>query len=122
MSQADLLAPPDARAVARAIDSYTAALRGRYGDHLRGVYLFGSRARGDFQPFSDVDVALVFDSEEDVMQIRPLSDLAYDVFLETGAEIQPWPFLQAEWENPARSTSPALVRSARRDARRVFAP
>ena len=52
-------------------------------------------------------------------QTTPLSELAYDVFLETGAEIQPWTFLQREWDEPERSSSPGLVRAARRDGRRV---
>ena len=30
-----------------------------YGAALAGVYLFGNRARGDFEPGSDADVAVV---------------------------------------------------------------
>ena len=33
-----------------------------YGDRLRGVYLYGSYARGDHQPGSDVDVMIVLAS------------------------------------------------------------
>ena len=33
-----------------------------YGDRLRGVYLYGSYARGDHQPASDVDVMIVLAS------------------------------------------------------------
>jgi predicted nucleotidyltransferase len=36
-------------------------LRGIYGDRLEGVFLFGSRARGDAEDDSDVDVLLVLD-------------------------------------------------------------
>jgi predicted nucleotidyltransferase len=35
-----------------------------YGERLRGLYLFGSRARGDAQPDSDVDVLVVLDRVE----------------------------------------------------------
>ncbi|MFP4248886.1 MAG: nucleotidyltransferase domain-containing protein, partial [Armatimonadota bacterium] len=36
-------------------------LEALYGDRLRGVYLFGSHARGEAGPDSDVDVAVVLD-------------------------------------------------------------
>src|SRR3989304_409697 len=39
-------------------------LRQAYGQRLRGVYLFGSRARGDHEPDSDVDVLIVLDRIE----------------------------------------------------------
>ena len=42
-----------------------------------------------------------------------LSPPSYDVFLETGAKIQPWVFAEAEW----RRAKTSLVRSAQRDAR-----
>ncbi len=123
MSQVSLLIPPDAGAVASALNTYAGALRKRYGDHLKAIYLFGSRARGDFSPYSDVDVAIILDdSAEETSQIKPLSELAYDVFLQTGAEIQPWTFREAEWTDPQHSSSPGLVRAARRDGRPVPLP
>ena len=33
-----------------------------YGDRLKGVFLYGSRARGDAEPDSDVDVLVVLDN------------------------------------------------------------
>jgi predicted nucleotidyltransferase len=33
-----------------------------YGEHLKGVYLYGSYARGENQPGSDVDVMIVLAS------------------------------------------------------------
>jgi uncharacterized protein len=32
-----------------------------YGERLRGVYLYGSYARGDFRPDSDIDVLIVLE-------------------------------------------------------------
>jgi DNA-binding transcriptional ArsR family regulator len=40
------------------------ALRGLYGDRLRGAYLYGSRAAGLARPDSDVDVLVVLDRIE----------------------------------------------------------
>jgi predicted nucleotidyltransferase len=122
MSVVDLLAPPDEQAVAKAVDAYAAALRKRYGSRLKGVYLFGSRARGDFGPYSDVDVAFVVaDGEPDSFEeTKVLSDLAYDLLLETGAEIQPWMVAEREWQEPSQSQSPALVRAMKRDGRPVW--
>lgn len=37
------------------------ALEGIYGDRLCGLYLFGSYARGDARPGSDLDVLVVLD-------------------------------------------------------------
>jgi len=40
-------------------------LAAAYGDRLRGVVLYGSEARGDCRPDSDIDIALVFESLAD---------------------------------------------------------
>jgi predicted nucleotidyltransferase len=123
MSRVSLLSPPDTGAIARAVETYAGALRERYGALLKGMYLFGSRARGDFGPYSDVDVAVVLDdSVGEASQTTPLSELAYDVFLQTGAEIQPWAFRETEWIDPEHPSSPSLVRAARRDGRPVPLP
>jgi antitoxin ChpS len=121
--EVDLLAPPDQGAVSSALRSYAAALHARYGARLRGIYLFGSRARGDFNAYSDADIAIVVeDSVRPSAQTKPLTALAYDVFLETGTEVQPWVFQETEWNDPRRSGSSNLVRAARRDGRSLWQP
>ena len=41
-----------------ALISFKKLLEARYGEHLKSLYLFGSRARGDHRPDSDADVAV----------------------------------------------------------------
>lgn len=44
--------------VADALTELKSALTGLYGERLRGLYLYGSYARGDFHEDSDVDVLI----------------------------------------------------------------
>lgn len=46
------------------INEIKAELKSNYPD-FRGIYLFGSRARGDYQIDSDYDLAFVFDRKID---------------------------------------------------------
>jgi len=64
--------------------------------------LFGSRARGDFSPDSDADVAVLLRGEPGKLVSTKLemSDIAYDVLLDTGINVSPLPVWLAEWTNP----------------------
>jgi uncharacterized protein len=42
----------------RALEAFKARLTRCYREHLKAVYLFGSRTRGDHRPDSDMDVAV----------------------------------------------------------------
>lgn len=39
-----------------------------YGDRLKGLYLYGSYARGEAEPGSDIDVAVVLEGDVDIYQ------------------------------------------------------
>lgn len=45
--------------VRAALAEVKAGLEDLYGDRLQGIYLYGSYARGDYRPDSDVDVLVV---------------------------------------------------------------
>ncbi len=47
-----------------AVSTIAEHARNIYGDELDGVWLYGSRARGDHQPDSDLDVLLVKKSKD----------------------------------------------------------
>ena len=76
-----------------ALRDFRERLRLRYGAHLKAVYLFGSRARGDFTPDSDADVAVFLDHISDPLQEQlDLIDDSYPILLSIGVNIQPWVF------------------------------
>lgn len=118
---ADLLEPPDDATVARALEEYARAIRREYGSRVRGIYLFGSRARGDHTRESDADVAVVLaDGDWDYWAEKMrLTDLTYDFLVATGADLQGWPLRETQWAAPETHHNPDLVKAMRRDARAI---
>jgi predicted nucleotidyltransferase len=91
---------------------------GRIPSDLRmeRAVLFGSRARGDYGPDSDADVALIFPDGADVWGLLwMLSGLAYDVFVETGIMIQPVPVSSRDWADPEHFSRPSFLRNVARE-------
>jgi uncharacterized protein len=56
-------------------------IKSKYSE-FRGIYLFGSRARGDFDEDSDYDLAFVFDREISTLFKDEIRELAIDKELE----------------------------------------
>ncbi|MFL4987304.1 MAG: nucleotidyltransferase family protein [Microvirga sp.] len=114
----EILRPPTDEEVGSALRSFAAELRREYGDRLRGLYLFGSRARGDHKPDSDADVAIVLrDGDWRFWDEKmKLVDMAFGIGVDHRLYLQPWPFTESEWEDPERSRRARLIRSAQRDA------
>ena len=116
-----LLEAPDDAAVDTAVRDFARAVRTAYGDRVKGIYLFGSRARGDHTSASDADIAVVLaDGDWRVFDEKMrLADIEYDTIVETGVEPQAWPVSEREWRNPDLHDNPPLVRAMRRDAKRI---
>jgi antitoxin ChpS len=112
-----LLELPDDATVLKAIAAFASAIRRHYGTRLVGLYLFGSRARGDHTPESDADVAVILNEQEfDFWREKmTLADIAYDVILQYVADMQGWPIRLTEWLDPTRHRNPRLVRAMKRD-------
>lgn len=73
----------------RALAELVERLRRRYGDDLLRVVLFGSKARGDFDEESDLDVLVVvrIPDEDYLQRRREIVSWTVDLMLEYGSVI-----------------------------------
>ncbi len=73
------------------LGQYVEEVRKIYGEHLRSVILYGSYARGDFRPDSDIDIMIMVDlTDMEVEQYRKqLSWSTYDFKEEHDTDIKP---------------------------------
>lgn len=73
------------------LGQYVEEIRKIYGKKLKSVILYGSYARGDFKPDSDIDIMILVDSTE--MEIeelgKQLSWCTYDFNEEHDTDIKP---------------------------------
>lgn len=75
-------------------------LTGLYGNRLKGVYLFGSYARGDYRDGSDVDVMIVLDDYLSYWQeLVNSGELVSNLSLQYGISISRVLIRQQEWSN-----------------------
>jgi predicted nucleotidyltransferase len=90
-------------------------------DHpVAQAYLFGSYARGDQRKDSDIDVAVILrgrpPGERDFWKTaHALSDVAYDVLVDTGVQISPLPIWEDQWKHPELARNPRLITCIERD-------
>lgn len=88
---------------------------------ISGAILFGSRARGNYRPDSDADIAVLLHGRRGnfVDTKLAMADIAYDVLLETGVHIQPLPIWEDEWKHPESYSNPRLLQSINREGIRL---
>lgn len=105
--------PPDAFAIAEAA---SADLKKLYGKRLRKVVLYGSWARGDARPDSDIDLLVVLDRVDDRWkERRRMRPVLYRRSLENDTVISVLPVAAADFERPVHR----VVLSARAEGRPV---
>jgi antitoxin ChpS len=81
------------------------------------VFLFGSRARNTHTDESDADIAIILRGGvgKFIETKFAMDDLAYEVLLDTGIRIQPFPIWQEEWDHPEASSNPRLIHTIKED-------
>ena len=84
-----------------------------YGERLKGVYLYGLYARGDFQEGSDLDVMVILSEfERAPLELQFTDDLMGDLSLEYLITISPMFMRERDW----LIADKPLLRNARADA------
>ncbi|WP_020178250.1 nucleotidyltransferase domain-containing protein [Methylopila sp. M107] len=113
--------PPTEQEVERDLAAFAALVRETLGGHVEGVYLFGSRARGDNHPDSDADVAVVVDDETARRHglETELVELAFDILLSGKTVIEPFLVPLSGWFDPDLQHNQYLGRAMKRDGRAV---
>ena len=102
----ELSGPFDPFGIARAV---AADLRRLYGDRLRKVLLFGSWARGDAHPESDIDLLVVLDRVDSPWdELRSMEEILDRHSVENETVVSALPVAEAAIAEPR---TPALIRA-----------
>ncbi len=100
------------------LDEYRRELKERFPGNVEDVVIFGSKARGDDRPDSDVDVLVVL--REGGRQIkREARLLGHRLAAASNAVPSILVYTDSEWQDRARGGSP-FYRSVMRDGVRVL--
>lgn len=73
------------------IEQYVEKIKKIYGSHVKQIILYGSYARGDFRPDSDVDIMILVDISDLELKSygEQLSYMTYDFNLDNDIDIKP---------------------------------
>ena len=85
----------------QAVEVFIARLYECFPGRILQTILFGSKARGDSRPWSDIDILTIVD-EEDWPTRHEISNIAADVSLEYDVLIGPRVIGQERWERMQR--------------------
>ena len=82
------------------LDELKHGLQALYGERLKGMYLFGSYARDEAEPESDIDVLVVLDRIDDYwVEIQRASELSARLSLDCGATIAKVFLCEQDWRS-----------------------
>jgi len=111
-----------------AVAEYQARLLARFPQRIRRIALFGSKARGEAGPESDLDVLVVLgDGQQSRDGFYPLGltdpawreivGMTFDLLMEYGVDISPTVISEAEFEE-----HPPLVQTVIREGIELWTP
>lgn len=66
--------------ITKAVEEFARRVKGRHGDEVAEIILFGSYARGDYREGSDVDLLVVWRGDEEEGW-RKITRVAFDILL-----------------------------------------
>jgi len=83
--------------------------------------LYGSRARGDFGPDSDADVAVVLKGKrgDRAAVAKEMAVIAFHVMMDTGVMVEGLPLWEDEFADPMGFSNPKLIENIRREGLRL---
>jgi predicted nucleotidyltransferase len=98
-----------------AVDAFSKKVSSLFA--VRNLILFGSRARGEFRPDSDADLAVLLSGPSGRFMAAKLAmaDIAFDVLLDTGVRIEALPIWEDEWTHPDDYRNPYLLHNIAHD-------
>ena len=82
--------------IVAALTAFDERLRARLGDRVHEAKLFGSWARGEARPESDVDVWVLVDVHDEQTRHVPY-EVAIEILVERGVDLAPTVMDEAEW-------------------------
>jgi len=98
---------------AAALDAFAGAVRRLLGERLVALKLFGSHARGEAAPDSDLDVLVTVEEASPALENQIL-DLAFQVNLAHDVYISPRVIARRIFEDPVWARTP-FIRALERD-------
>jgi uncharacterized protein len=105
--------PQFSEAINQALKELQQFLAAFYGERLRGLYLYGSYARGDFRSDSDIDVLVVLEGDVNpTREIDRISHRVADICLDYNVLIATFP-VSEKWFQERKSP---LFENVRREA------
>jgi predicted nucleotidyltransferase len=100
---------------ARALEAFADRVRTALGDRLLELRLFGSKARGDSTPESDIDILVIVSGDSERWRLAmAVTDIAFSVNLEHDVFISPVVVSEAVRRDPVWHETP-FARSAYHD-------
>ncbi len=88
-----------------ALEQFVQQLHRRFGERVQSVSLFGSKARGDFGPDSDIDLLVRLDDDDPDLRWEA-QRLAARISLEYGLLLSVRAVSRSQWDRLARYHSP----------------
>lgn len=89
----------------RAISEFVQLLKERFGSIIKDIILFGSKARGESDKYSDIDILIVLAKTSWEIK-KGISELAAQENLKHNVIISTVRYDSATWDNPAVKISP----------------